>query len=193
MPQKLDEVIARHKAVTTILNLTQQRALSGISGFDFLLKIDEQKHYELKKIKGADERSRKIKAYFDSLKDLLEENMLVCLVASFEKDVFDRLGDVISNASEALIHDRDRESRVTRLRQSLLKNKDDIFDISGVKKVLHNQLSANLQAQLTNIIEYRHHLAHGKRFSKHSSAIGCGEAYETLKGVFEGTVAINSK
>ncbi|MDM8552910.1 hypothetical protein QUF72_22715, partial [Desulfobacterales bacterium HSG2] len=53
--------------------------------------------------------------------------------------------------------------RVPLYHSTFIKTKDDIHNLSGIRKILESQLSKKLNEELKEITEHRNWLSHGER------------------------------
>ncbi len=181
MAFKLEKVHSQIKIFNTSIGDTQNRVLRG--DFAYLNETDPKFHKEIQKISDKKTRQNKVNSYFDTLREDIEKNLIVMLVAAFEWDSFELLKNAIGDSRKILVHKDGPNAPQTKLRQSLIKDSEDFFNAGGLKKLLENQLPPNLFSEYTNLIDYRHHLAHGERFAKQKSAVLGNDAYETLSQV----------
>ncbi len=134
--------------------------------------------------KKTKDRKNMIKEYFDTVQKDLEDNTILNLVASFEKIVFNNIPIAINHSQKILkSHYKESEPFSSSIK-SFVKSTQDINNISGIQNVLSGNISAALNNKLKEIIDYRHRIAHGKRFGR-DSMLTVSETLEKLDEILE--------
>ena len=134
--------------------------------------------------KKKQKRENSIKEYFDTVQKDLEDNVILNLVAKFEKLVFTILPTAINNSKIILnSHYIGHEPFASSIK-SFVKNTQDINNISGILNILSGSISVTTENRLKEIVDYRHRIAHGKRFGKESQ-LTVLEVLETLDETLE--------
>lgn len=179
--QAIEDAITQYRVLLRATDSAQRHAESKFDYFDGLVP---ELAKEIRNSKKADERKQIVKRYFDGIRETIENDTLIALVATFEGEVFSKLSRVIGEARNLVEHADGPNAPQTKLRRALIKDDDDIYNSGSVKNLLKSQLSeTSLLEDLENLLHYRHHLAHGRRFSKHKRAVRCIEAFEILQQV----------
>lgn len=133
-----------------------------------------------------------INEHFDSLQQKIEELCVLNIVASFEMAVFRRIGNAYGEI-KSIVEDGYNKRLSKRepvpfyiASSSFVKNREDIRNLSGVRKLLENKIPEALFNQLAEIIEYRNWLSHGKRANVgKESGLKVDEIYSTLNKIFD--------
>jgi len=121
------------------------------------------------KAKKTQLKSHIVDDYFDKLCTDITELYVLKIITTFEKIVFDKIADayrIIESVITKEYRKRHSKQEPTTLHKSvtsLIKTKEDIFSLSGAKDILEKQISRDSLENLTEIIEYRNWLSHGKR------------------------------
>lgn len=130
-------------------------------------------------IVGAKKKNRDdaIKEYFDNMQKILEDNVIVNMVAVFERLTFESLNLATDNARKVLKENYREDKPFSSSVAALVKTKDDINNLSGIHSLATGSMTTSLAKDLKEIIEYRNRVAHGKRFGN--------ETTKTVKDVLE--------
>ena len=130
-------------------------------------------------IVGAKKKNRDdaIKEYFDNMQKILEDNVIVNMVAVFERLTFESLNLATDNARKVLKENYREDKPFSSSVAALVKTKDDINNLSGIHSLATGSMTTSLAKDLKEIIEYRNRVAHGKRFGN--------ETTKTVKNVLE--------
>ncbi len=108
-----------------------------------------------------------IDSYFEQLDTNIKELYILNIITTFEKIAFDRIDNasgIIGSIITTEYNKRHLQSiPLRKSAASLIKSKEDIFSLSGVRNVLEKQLSKDSFRDLKEIVEYRNWLSHGKR------------------------------
>ncbi|MDM8548521.1 hypothetical protein QUF72_00545 [Desulfobacterales bacterium HSG2] len=144
-----------------------------------------------KKIRKRDKRDI-INEHFDSLQRKITEFCILDIVATFEKSVFRRIGNAYGEIKNVV--EDGYEKRLSKREpipfyiasSSFVKDREDIRNLSGVKKLLENKIPEDLFEKLTEIIEHRNWLSHGKRANVgKESGLRIDEMYDALNQIFD--------
>lgn len=111
------------------------------------------------------DRIKSINAYFDSMEELAAEIFFLELVTRFEAKIFELSKNASGDAKE-IIKKQYKKDQYRDAIDRFVKNNEDIRSLSGVEKILKGTIPEFLHNNLRLIIEYRDHLAHGKRLGK---------------------------
>ncbi len=108
--------------------------------------------------------------YFDQLRTEIEELYILNIITTFERMVFNKINnaygvikDIVTIEYNKRYSKKNKPVPLYHSAVSFIKDKEDIHNLSGVRKVLEKQISEELLEDLKEIIEYRNWLSHGKR------------------------------
>jgi hypothetical protein len=114
------------------------------------------------------------------------------IITTFEKIIFSRIDNAYGEIKKIVSEEYRRrylKKQFAPLHHSVnsfIKNKNDFYSLSGAKKVLKNPISEELFQDLTEIIEYRNYLSHGKRQDVGTaSTFKIGEIKDILINIIE--------
>ncbi len=131
-------------------------------------------------------REHSIAKYFDTLQKDLEDNAILNLVATFEKLIFNQIPQTTNRSKEILASHYGRQEPFSSSIPAFVKSKQDINNLSGIQNILSGSIPVTLENKLRDIFEYRHRIAHGRRFGKDASLT----VPETLKSLDETLAAV---
>ncbi|GEM_PF-869772 len=189
--ESLEKAFQNYNDLTEILNYAQGEAIRNPNFGKIFLS---------NKVKG-DKRDI-IKEHFDLLKQKITELCILDMIAAFEHKIFTRVdnahGEIegivekeYKKRSKILKNSSSKENKPTPFyiaASSFIKNGEDIRSLSGIKGLLKDKLPEDLSEELSNIIEYRNWLSHGKRNEVgKNSCLTIGDIHEVLNDIFDRT------
>ena len=158
--QDLLAVYNNYLAIENIISYVKNEAIRRIQhNKDFLFTIKFPFVGEIKPKSKQDS----LQVKFSELSQFHKENTILKVIAEFERLVFKKI-----NSSSVLIKDAVNTGYASgqpmhTFRISFVKEEEDIFNLSGFNKFLESHLIE--RDELKEIIEFRNHLAHGKRLT----------------------------
>jgi hypothetical protein len=172
----LDEAFNRYKCLVGICNNAQKRSCSNPSS-SFVTTI----RLPLAGQKSKNPRNE-IAEYFDGLSQKVFDFCFLDLVASFERIIFNTIGNA-SGEIKGIVRDKyKRPSPFHMTAASFVKKQEDIYNLSGLKSLISEKLPKNNSEVLSEILEHRNWIAHGKRVGKQST-LNINELYNSLKDI----------
>ncbi len=174
---KLKAVFEKYRCLKGICFNARERAKSDPTNFVRTISLP----FPGKEVKN---RRKYIANYFDELQKSIFDYSFLDLVAIFEEIVFSK----ISNASgeiKRIVKDEYSKAPFRESAASFVKDKDDIYNLSGVRKLLEGKIPQEMSADLAGTLEHRNYLAHGKRvgIGKQSTLCNTDELYEILQNI----------
>lgn len=172
----LGAIYHKHKVLLSICLKSKERAISDknekyISSLGIYIERKKKKN-----------REKYINEYFDNLQKELTDNAILCLVATFEKLIFNKIPFVIETAKETLADNYDNGNPFSKTIKSFVKDTNNINKISDIQNLLIGNISMRLSNKLKEIIDYRHRIAHGRRFGQ-DTLLTVDEVLESLNEV----------
>ena len=161
---KLDKIYKQYESLIIICESAKRNVKYGNSSqLDIIV---------FKKEKKIRDKNIFIDDYFDSLKIKITELYTLDIIATFEQILFDiidntsgEIKSIVKNEYNRRYQKKDKPIRLYKSAASFIKNKEDIHNLSGAKKILENVIKDKLLFEdLKKIIEHRNWLSHGKRF-----------------------------
>ncbi|MCP4132519.1 MAG: hypothetical protein GY754_16215 [bacterium] len=102
--------------------------------------------------------------YLDNLYAIIEESCYIKVISDFEKIVFDKFknasGEIKKNV-EGILED---EFPFSKCEKKFVISESEVDKISKVLPIIENKIGKEDFSNLTDFINYRNYLAHGKRF-----------------------------
>lgn len=132
--------------------------------------------------KKVRDRKKYIASYFDELQKSVFEYSFLEMVAVFENIVFSKI-DNASGEIRQVVKNGYAKAPFRENAVSFVKNKEDVYNLSGLKKLVEGKISQELSDELSEILEHRNYLAHGKRGIGKKSTLTIEEVYEILEKV----------
>ncbi|MDM8525294.1 hypothetical protein QUF80_18135 [Desulfococcaceae bacterium HSG8] len=130
-----------------------------------------------KKVK--DKREHIIR-YFNKIRDSVTDYCFLDMVAVFERIIFSKV-DNASGEIRRVVKDGYSKPVFHMSAASFVKDKEEIYNLSGVKKLLEGKISQELSDNLSEIFEHRNFLAHGRRGIGKQSALTMDEVHDILQ------------
>ena len=109
------------------------------------------------------ERSERINTYFDDISRQQQKLAWVQVVSTFEAIVFSRLPQAVAEMKRTLESHYPNNAHFYRFASRFVRSKDEIHDLSGVRRLLEGKISVRDFDLLKEIVGYRNHIAHGER------------------------------
>jgi len=134
-----------------------------------------------KKVK--DKRENIVK-YFNKVLDSVDDYCFLDMVAVFERIVFSKV-DNASGEIRRVVKDEYSKPVFHISAASFVKDRYDIYNLSGVRKLLEGKISQKLSDCLSEIFEHRNFLAHGRRGIGSQSALTIDELHNILQEVLD--------
>jgi hypothetical protein len=174
MDSSLKEVLEKYCCLRDVCENAQKRAADNpASPFAGTISLPVSD----KKIKNKREH---IIMYFNKIQDSLADYCFLDMVAAFERIIFSKI-DNASGEIKRVVKDEYTKPVFHMSAVSFVKNKDDIYNLSGVKKLLEGKISQELSDNLSEIFEHRNFLAHGRRGIGKQSALMIHEVHDILQ------------
>ena len=183
--ETLEELFQLYEASKVICDDAKKKVIRGDTSFAIRIFPDSPK---TKKMLQRRDKQDFIDEHFDTLKRKIAEHYMLNIIATFERMVFARIdnayGEIKNIVRDEYDKRRSRKDRATPLYHSataFVKDRDDIRNLSGSRRILENQISQESSEELDKIIAHRNWLSHGKR-----EDVGCDsnlnaeEVYEIL-------------
>ncbi|MCP4349089.1 MAG: hypothetical protein GY795_26715 [Desulfobacterales bacterium] len=181
-----EEVFETYDSLKEICNDVRKRILINPTS-SFAKKLISPE-----KIKRKKKKEDIVNDYFDSLNQKITDHCVMDIIATFEEIVFDRIDNAYGDIKRIVTDEykkrySKKEPAPFYISASLfIKNRGDIYNLSGVKKLLENRISKELFEQLTEIIEHRNWLSHGKRRDVGSeSTLNINDIYAILAEILD--------
>ena len=178
--EKLEKVYNQYISVIKIYRSAKNRTQRDKS---FAIEIVSPK-----KSKKIQHEANIIDDYFDSLYSEITELYIFDIITTFERILFEKI-DNTSGVIKSIVTDeyhrryskKDKPAPLYHSAVSFIKDKEDIHNLSGIRKVLEKQMPRELFDDLKELIEHRNWLSHGKRQNiGKESLFKIDEIYETL-------------
>lgn len=132
--------------------------------------------------KKVRDRKKHIATYFDELQKSIFDSSFLEMVAVFEKIAFSKI-DNASGEIRRVVKDGYSKAPFRENAVSFVKDKEDVYNLSGLKKLVEGRISNELSDHFSEILEHRNYLAHGKRGIGKKSTLSIEEIYEILEEV----------
>lgn len=158
MHAELENVLNYHDSVIGLLIYASKRSRAATNP-GFLKEIQFPLIGE--KIKKNDPQVIKI---LDGAKDAISEYSFIAMVASFEKIVFDKLGNTLGEIKKLVNYQLSSNVPFYNSRVHFIRKRKDVGTLSMIKVLLKGKIDGFLFERLSEIIDYRDRLAHGKKF-----------------------------
>ncbi|HGY12062.1 MAG TPA: hypothetical protein ENK36_06835 [Desulfobacterales bacterium] len=144
------------------------------------------------KAKRKKRREDAVDDYFDSLQKQIKEYCILDMITTFEQVVFAKIDNAYGEIKSTVKKEykkrgsKDKPAPLYNSAPAFIKTKADIHNLSGAKKLLEKQISQKSFNDLTEIIEYRNWLSHGKRntVGKYSK-LSLDEIYEIFVKILD--------
>ncbi len=120
--------------------------------------------------------------YFKELQDQLFDSMYLEIVATFEGIVSARIGTAVGTARTLIKQHYPDDKPFHKSISGFVKQPNQLDNLSGVRNLLERKLPPELGDRLKQIVEYRDHIAHGRRFGK-TTDLSIEEVAATLEDV----------
>jgi hypothetical protein len=158
MSKILENPINTYNALVEICELAKAMSLKNPDKYvgRFKLPIGAEKSKDVK---------RDIKEYFDGLQKQLENTFFLNLVATFESVVFDKVNNASGEMKKTLREEYEDEKPFSKFSGEFVKSPDDIRGLGTIREIVSRKLTKKLKDDISGIIKYRDHLAHGERFN----------------------------
>ncbi len=176
METSLKEVLERYYCLKGVCENARRRA--GDNPTSPFVKSISLPIYD----KKAKDRRENIEKYFDNILDSVDDYCFLDMVAVFERIVFSK-ADNASGEIRRVVRDGYSKPVFHISAASFVKDREDIYNLSGVKKLLEGKISRELSDGLSEIFEHRNFLAHGKRGIGRQSALTIDELHDILQEV----------
>ena len=115
-----------------------------------------------KKCRSARDFSQEL---FDDLMPALYDACFIGVVGVFEKIVFDHLDNALT-PMKMVMETGYQSGPFSFCAKSFVRGKDEIKNLGNVVQLLKGKIPADLEKDLTWIVDYRNRLAHGRRFGQ---------------------------
>jgi hypothetical protein len=175
---ELEDTYNRYCCITKIVSNAQERSLADPSG-KFISMIG----LPLFSKKSKDLRGD-IRKYFDEVQGKTIDSCFLDLVAIFERSMFNSIGNASGEIKSIVKAKYEKPSPFHMASDFFVKKQEDIYNLSGVKNMIAEKLPKSAAERLSEILEHRNWLAHGKRIGKQST-ISVDELYECLKEILD--------
>ncbi len=159
----INSSIERYYCLLKLCDYAQNRAKSDPAG-SFARAIELP-------LSGRKIRDKKIgiDRYFNELQQYIIDYSFLDMVAAFEKTIFIKFGNASGDLKKIVKKEYIAPKPFYMSAESFIKNRDDIYNLSGLKKILDGKIPSELSESLSEIIEHRNWIAHGKRVGKQST------------------------
>lgn len=175
---ELDDAYKRYLCTMSIVTNAQQRSLADPHG-KFIETIGLPLFgHKSKNLRGD------LKTYFDEMQQKIVDLYFLDLVAIFEKIIFNSIGNASGLIKNIVRGGYDRPAPFHMASESFVKKQEDIYNLSGVKSLVSEKLPREIAERLSEILEHRNWLAHGKRIGKQST-IDIAQLHTYLKDIIE--------
>lgn len=163
---ELEEIYQRYQSSIEIYNHAQQRVESDIrfaGNYNIILK-------------NKGKQKQRIKDHFDKLKTESKEFYILNMITTFENIMFRKIQQARGEIEKIIKKGYKNNNTLSFSHSALsfIKTDKDIYSLYGVKVILEKQLKRidpPLFNDLTEIINHRDFLSHGKRFTDKAESI----------------------
>jgi hypothetical protein len=176
--KELDNAFKRYVFLLSICNNALHRSVADARG-KFISLINLSLLAD-----KSDNLKGDIKKYFDEIQQKIIDLCFLDIVATFEKGIFCSICNAFGLIKKIVKEGYEKPSPFHMVSESFVKKEEDIYNLSGVKNLVIQKLPGNMAERLSEILEHRNWLAHGKRIGKQST-ITIDELHKTLKNILE--------
>jgi hypothetical protein len=176
MNDKVNKPLETYRVLTSITRKAQQLSKQDQKYItEFNLPISS------KKVKN---KTQVIDSYFDKLNEQVLEYTFLELFANFEAVVLEKISNASGNMS-SILSERYEYSEFNSFTGRFIKTEKDFGSLNRILILLENKISADLYADLKNMVKYRDRLAHGKRFNHEIILDNLEESRNVLTKILE--------
>lgn len=173
MHPELDTCLKKYKVMLKLCAVSQQRSHDTT----FISRIEIP-------IVGKKEVRRSVEIYFDEMQDAIEESAHIALVSTFEAVIYEKLRHASGKMKVSLKDNYQDHEPFSLASERFVKDHEVLDSLNKIRDVLKDKIPSELEKKLSEVISYRHRLAHGKRFGEETSL-----TLENVAGVLDEVIA----